>query len=493
MAEIKAPVFLARWGTGQTTSPVYGGRDTSVGGVTAPTNMPVIGDFEDGYVSSSSTNGRFLMYPFSGVSMSGTVTLAGGPPPYVGFTIDDVPVSAMQHFCSFLDKDGFLLYSLFIAMQYVIAFGGSVFLAVYNHMTGETKHYGGSGPTFQFGSGMASTLTTWGYFCTVTNGHMTSLSVYPMEYTSVFRGNTNNLNYSHYYVAFHHSVQDPETANQYYQDALVRGGVTAEYAETHQVNSYLGQYVLPTEFSYNLDLDLTASWQGDIVLTDPIIRGGFSLDQGIFMKGFLTAKALQLHQTSAGAGVSGANSGGPFDKKSFLAGMAAGFCAEGCAFGAGYDAAHPKYQYITKFEKTLIGPAINIFNEYGLRLEYNEGAAIAKCGIYITQQSDTDGNTWDFLTIACTGVGISSATLVPFYSWNGVVTLDGMTEGSGVETVSLEKDENGVWSKGAAYEILRMNIVDGSGSPVKPTGYGMSGTNATLFTNLGIMKAWLNA
>ena len=131
-------------------------------------------------------------------------------------------------------------------------------------------------------------------------------------------------------------------------------------------------------------------------------------------------------------------------------------------------------------------------NEFGVRLEYNEGAIVAKCGIYITQMTDSDGNTWDCVTMACTGVGLTSVTLVPFFSLNGTTTLDGMTEGSGFNTFAMSQDSYGVWSKGGAYELVRNNLIDADGKPVVTTGSGSSGINSRGFTDLDEMKSWLN-
>lgn len=215
------------------------------------------------------------------------------------------------------------------------------------------------------------------------------------------------------------------------------------------------------------------------------------MDKGVFLKGYLVAKALRMRRSSAGAGSAAAGGSGTFDKGSFLAGLAAGFCAPGAVFGDADGTAHPEYRYYFKVGKIyLYGSAL--MNEYGLRLVYNEGAIIAKCGIYLTRKTDSDGKTWDYITMACTGIGLTDVMATGFYALNGVTTLDGLTEGSGLNTFPMSRDSYGVWSHNGVYTLIQVNLIDQDGSPVMTTGSGNKGVNARCFTDLEEMKAWLN-
>lgn len=215
------------------------------------------------------------------------------------------------------------------------------------------------------------------------------------------------------------------------------------------------------------------------------------MDEDIFLRGYLTAKALRMRKTGTGEQV-GAGSGGAWDKESFLAGMAAGFCADGAVFGDADGTTQVEYRMQFAIGSTYyvsVDGKYEVYNSYGLRLVYNSDGIIAKCGICWVLVTDSEGVTWDYVTMACTGVNLTSVTLSACLAYNNTVTLDGMTSDA-LNTFAMSK-VNGVWSHYGTYSWIRQNITGPDGKPLSAVGNSYSGTNTRLFTNLDEMKAWL--
>ncbi len=147
---------------------------------------------------------------------------------------------------------------------------------------------------------------------------------------------------------------------------------------------------------------------------------------------------------------------------------------------------HPDYSQYFMVPKTRSSYGSHKVNEYGVRLEFNPGAKIKKCAVYL----EKSGSTYK-RTLACTGKNISYAYYVPYLAYNGKVRYDGRHTYR-IKYYSLSKDSKGVWSCDGRYSLITANLEDSHGRNLSIQSTGVAGKNMKVFYNLEKMKNWLN-
>ena len=147
-------------------------------------------------------------------------------------------------------------------------------------------------------------------------------------------------------------------------------------------------------------------------------------------------------------------------------------------------AKHPLYSMYFKFKPTRYRYS-KLIDEHGLRLVLNDGAVIEKCGAYAHKV----GNYW-YCTMAFKGTGITSATLSAYVSYKGKMIFDGISDYY-LNSFSMRKDSNGIWTVYGRWQEIRFNTVDTNGNNLANCSVGKQSENTKLFTNLSKMKEWL--
>ena len=99
------------------------------------------------------------------------------------------------------------------------------------------------------------------------------------------------------------------------------------------------------------------------------------------------------------------------------------------------------------------------------------------------------GGNW-YRTIAVVGDGITSATYVPYLSYQEVVYYDGIKT-EDINTFALREDSNGIWNVRGSYDAIRVNLEDKDGNLLTIGTKNIVGRNCRIFDNLEDMKAWL--
>ena len=129
------------------------------------------------------------------------------------------------------------------------------------------------------------------------------------------------------------------------------------------------------------------------------------------------------------------------------------------------------------------GPAV--INEYGVLLDYNEGATIEKVAVYLTQ----DGTMWR-RCIACKGTGITYATYVPYLSYGSDIYYTGLNS-DWINTFRLTEGADGIWRYND-YVTIGVNLQDRDGNLLLSLfDIGQAGVKTRLFDDLNEMKEWL--
>ncbi len=146
---------------------------------------------------------------------------------------------------------------------------------------------------------------------------------------------------------------------------------------------------------------------------------------------------------------------------------------------------HPLYGMYFEIDDIESNYGPDIIDEYGVYLDHNEGAAIEKVGVYLTQ----DGTMWRRL-IACTGENITHATYVPYLSKDGVLKYSGLNS-AWINIFPLSRDSDGIWEYGN-YATIGVNLEDKDGKLLLSLyDIGQAGKDTRIFDNLEEMKAWL--
>lgn len=147
---------------------------------------------------------------------------------------------------------------------------------------------------------------------------------------------------------------------------------------------------------------------------------------------------------------------------------------------------HPTYSqyFMVKKQKSRYGQ--EKINEYGIRLVTNDGAIIRKCAVYVKKNPD---GTY-LRTMACTGENITYAYFIPYLSRDGKIIYEG-GKTSGINTLSMRKGYDGVWSRYGNYGLVSADLRDAYGNQLAVKSSGISGENTRIFDNLDAMKTWL--
>lgn len=146
---------------------------------------------------------------------------------------------------------------------------------------------------------------------------------------------------------------------------------------------------------------------------------------------------------------------------------------------------HPRYSQYFMVNPMLSHYGSQLIDEYGVRLDANEGAVIEKCGVYLQQS----GTVWK-RTIACVGSNLTSAKYVPYLAYRGDIVYDGLIT-SGINTYVLKRASNGVWNVENTYKMITADLTDANGSDLTIFQIGVQSMNTKLFYNLTEMKNWL--
>ncbi len=149
------------------------------------------------------------------------------------------------------------------------------------------------------------------------------------------------------------------------------------------------------------------------------------------------------------------------------------------------DYANPEYGMYFAVDDILSDYGPSLVNEYGLMLDYNEGAKFDKVAIYLTQ----DGTMWR-RCIACTGSDITRATYVPYLAYNSEILYSGLNSAE-INTFRLSKNASGIWEY-SNYATIGVNLEDAYGNLLLSLyDIGQAGAKTRIFDDLDEMKAWL--
>lgn len=147
---------------------------------------------------------------------------------------------------------------------------------------------------------------------------------------------------------------------------------------------------------------------------------------------------------------------------------------------------HPEYGMYFEIEDILSNYGPEIINEYGLLLDYNEGARFDKVAIYLTQ----DGTMWR-RCIACTGENIEYATYVPYLSYGDDIKYTGLNS-DWINIFRLSENADGIWCY-SNYATIGVNLADYQGRLLLSLyDIGQAGTQTRIFDDLSEMIEWLS-
>lgn len=147
---------------------------------------------------------------------------------------------------------------------------------------------------------------------------------------------------------------------------------------------------------------------------------------------------------------------------------------------------HPTYSqyFMVKAQRSKYGS--QLIDEYGIRLVTNESAVIRKCGVYVRKNSNGTYSR----TMACTGDNITYAYFVPYLARKGKIIYEG-GKTSGINTLYMRKDSDGVWSYSGRYGLVSADLRDANYNQLAVESTGVAGKNTRIFDDLEAMKAWL--
>lgn len=146
---------------------------------------------------------------------------------------------------------------------------------------------------------------------------------------------------------------------------------------------------------------------------------------------------------------------------------------------------HPIYGMYFEVDEILSDYGPEIIDEYGVMLDYNEGAQFNKVAVYLTQ----DGTMWR-RCIAATGSNIQHATYVPYLSYGSDIKYTGLNS-PWINTFSLRKNSDGIWCYDN-YATIGVNLQDAYGNLLLSLyDIGQAGAQTRIFDDLDEMIAWL--
>ena len=146
---------------------------------------------------------------------------------------------------------------------------------------------------------------------------------------------------------------------------------------------------------------------------------------------------------------------------------------------------HPEYGMYFEIDDILSNYGPDPINEYGVLLDYNEGANIQKVGVYLVQ----DGTMWR-RCIACVGEGITYATYVPYLSYDEDIKYTGLNSPY-INIFRLKENSDGIWCY-SNYTTIGVNLQDAYGNLLLSLyDIGQAGAKTRVFDNLEEMIDWL--
>ena len=146
---------------------------------------------------------------------------------------------------------------------------------------------------------------------------------------------------------------------------------------------------------------------------------------------------------------------------------------------------HPLYGMYFELEDVLSDYGPSLIDEYGVMLDYNEGAVFEKVAVFLTQ----DGTMWR-RCIAIKGTGIQYATYVPYLSYRGEIQYTGLNH-DWINIFRLTEHADGIWTY-SDYVTIGVNLQDAYGNLLLSLyDIGQAGAQTRIFDDLDEMIAWL--
>ena len=146
---------------------------------------------------------------------------------------------------------------------------------------------------------------------------------------------------------------------------------------------------------------------------------------------------------------------------------------------------HPEYGMYFEIDDIISNYGPDYINEYGVLLDYNEGANIEKVAVFLMQ----DGTMWR-RCIACVGTGITYATYVPYLSYDEDIKYTGLNS-DWINIFRLQENADGIWCY-SDYATIGVNLEDAYGNLLLSLyDIGQAGAKTRIFDNLDDMIRWL--
>lgn len=149
------------------------------------------------------------------------------------------------------------------------------------------------------------------------------------------------------------------------------------------------------------------------------------------------------------------------------------------------DGDHPEYGMYFEIDDIISNYGPDFINEYGVLLDYNEGASIKKVAVFLVQ----DGTMWR-RCIACVGEDITYATYVPYLSYDEDIKYTGLNS-DWINVFTLSENSQGIWCY-SDFATIGVNLQDRYGNLLLSLyDIGQAGAKTRVFDDLDEMIAWL--
>jgi len=146
---------------------------------------------------------------------------------------------------------------------------------------------------------------------------------------------------------------------------------------------------------------------------------------------------------------------------------------------------HPLYGMYFELEDVLSDYGPSLIDEYGVMLDYNDGAVFEKVAVFLIQ----DGTMWR-RCIAIKGTNIEYATYVPYLSYRGEIQYTGLNH-DWINIFRLTEHADGIWTY-SDYVTIGVNLQDAYGNLLLSLyDIGQAGAQTRIFDDLDEMIAWL--
>ena len=150
-------------------------------------------------------------------------------------------------------------------------------------------------------------------------------------------------------------------------------------------------------------------------------------------------------------------------------------------------ATHPVYSTYFTFKPTSYrkGYSTVTIDEQGIRIIVNDEAVIEKCAVYLYKSG-----SYYYRTIAFKGTNVTSAKISVYTAYKGKIVDDGIYS-SYLNSWTMRKDSNGIWSNAGRYDAHKANVTNASGQLLSNIRTGIQSSNTKVFSDLNKMKKWL--